>query len=54
MGLFNPDLFRSVAIGFVLGTLGLLGVMGASGRIDLGNKVIPVAEAAPALPDHTR
>lgn len=54
MGLFNSDLYRSLAIGFVLGTLGMLGVMGASGRVDLGNKVIPVAEAAPALPDQTR
>lgn len=51
MGLFKPDLYRSFAIGFVLGTAAMGGVLwsGASSSI----KMIPAAQAAPAHPDQT-
>ncbi|GGZ89740.1 hypothetical protein [Novosphingobium arvoryzae] len=54
MGLFKPDLYRSFAIGFVLGALGLLGAVGLQGGTSLAHQVIPSAEAAPAHPDRTR
>ena len=51
MGLFKPDLYRSFAIGFVLGTAAMGGVLAMSAGKDLD--VIPVAEAAPAHLDRT-
>lgn len=54
MRLFTPDLYRSFGIGFVLGALGLTVAMVADGRAHFSNPVIPVAQAAPALPDQTR
>lgn len=48
MGLFKPDLFRSLAIGFVLGALGLVAVMGGDRMSD---SVVPQAVAAPAMAD---
>ncbi len=54
MGLFKPDIYRSFALGFVLGALALTGTMVAEGRANFANPVIPAAQAAPALPDQTR
>ena len=51
MGLFKPDLYRSFAVGFVLGTALMGGVLALSAGKDL--KVITVAEAAPAHLDRT-
>ncbi|MFM5952821.1 MAG: hypothetical protein ACKOPE_00745 [Novosphingobium sp.] len=53
MGLFKADLFRSFAIGFVLGAIGLAAVMGSQGESSLASQVIPSATAAPSLPDQT-
>lgn len=50
--MFKPDLYRSFATGFVLGTLLLVGTMVA--RSDGPGRVIPAAQAATALPDRTR
>lgn len=47
MDLFNADLFRSFALGFVLGAIGLFVAMG-SGADDMSNAVVPHAVAAPA------
>lgn len=54
MSLFKSDLYRSFGIGFVLGTLALVGVMMAQGRTPVSGQMIPAAQAAPALPDQTR
>lgn len=54
MGIFKPDLYRSFAIGFALGAAGLLGLNSLNGGLNLANQMIPVAEAAPALPDQTQ
>lgn len=54
MGLFKPDLYRSFALGFLLGAAALTGAMVAQGRAQFSNPVIPAAQAAPALPDQTR
>lgn len=53
MGLSKPDLYRSFALGFVLGTAALLGGMVAQSEQGLAGQVIPAAEAAPAHPDLT-
>ncbi|MBN8500127.1 MAG: hypothetical protein J0M19_03120 [Sphingomonadales bacterium] len=53
MGLFKPDLYRSFAVGFVLGAALLSGFMAAKSGDGLSDKVIPAATAAPALPDQT-
>lgn len=45
MGLFRADFFRSLAIGFVAGAIGLTAVMGTSSLTDT---VAPPAVAAPA------
>jgi|KBSSwiStaDraftv2_1062776.scaffolds.fasta_scaffold03917_13 hypothetical protein len=45
MGLFRADFFRSLAIGFVAGALGLVAVMGTGSLTDT---VAPPAIAAPA------
>lgn len=49
MGLFKADLYRSFAVGFVLGAIALGAVM--TQRPDQG--VIPQAQAATVLPDQT-
>ncbi len=49
MGLFKTDLYRSFAIGFVLGAIALGAAM--SQRPDQG--VIPQARAATVMPDQT-
>ncbi len=54
MGLFKPDLFRSFAIGFVLGAVVLLGMAGLEAGNSISGQVIPSAQAAPSLPDQTR
>ena len=53
MGLFKPDLYRSFALGFALGTAVLVGGMMAQSNEGLAGQVIPKAEAAPAHPDLT-
>jgi hypothetical protein len=53
MGLFKSDLYRSFALGFVLGTAALVGGMAAQSDAGLAGQVIPKAEAAPAHPDLT-
>lgn len=53
MGLFKPDLYRSFALGFVLGAAALVGGMLAQSDAGLAGQVIPKAEAAPAHPDLT-
>ena len=49
MGLFKTDLYRSFAIGFVLGAVALTAAM--THRPDQG--VIPQAQAATVMPDQT-
>ncbi len=49
MGLFKTDLYRSFAIGFVLGGLALGAAM--TSRPD--QAVIPQAQAATVMPDQT-
>ena len=47
MGLFKPDFYRSFAVGFVVGALGLVAVLG-SGNASLSAQVVPPAVAAAA------
>ena len=54
MGLFKPDLYRSFGLGFVLGSVLLVGAMWAQSEDGISGKVIPQAEAAAPLPDRTR
>lgn len=54
MGLFKPDLYRAFGIGFVLGAVALVATMGAEGRFQLSDQVIPAAVAAPVVADQTR
>ncbi len=49
MGLFSADLYKSFAIGFVLGTVALAGAM----AFKANDGVIPQAQAATAMPDQT-
>lgn len=53
MGLFKADLYRSFAIGFVLGTALLVAAMSSRADSPVAGQVIPSATAAPALPDQT-
>jgi hypothetical protein len=53
MGLLKPDLYRSFALGFVLGAAALVGGMMAQSEAGLAGQVIPSAEAAVAHPDLT-
>ena len=57
MGLFKPDLYRALGLGFVLGCAALIAVMGSPfSHKSLAEQVIPsatAATAAPALPDQT-
>lgn len=54
MGLFKADLYRSFAIGFVLGAVLLATLMSSLRDRPLAGPVIPAATAAaPALPDQT-
>lgn len=54
MGLFKPDLYRSFAVGFAIGTAALLGMVGLQSGKGIQGQVIPAAQAAPALQDQTR
>lgn len=54
MGLLKPDLYRSFAVGFVLGTAAMVAALGMDSGKDLASQVIPVAQAAPVHPDQTR
>jgi hypothetical protein len=47
MGLFTPDLFRSLAIGFALGAVVVFATLGGSAGSDLAKGVVPTAIAAP-------
>lgn len=49
MGLFKADLFRSFAVGFVMGAI----VLGAAMTHRPDQGVFPQAQAATALPDQT-
>ena len=60
MGLFKADLYRALGLGFVLGCVGLIAVLGSPfSHKSLAEQVIPAATAAaaattaPALPDQT-
>ena len=46
MGLFTPDLFRSLGLGFLAGALGFAAVMGGSAFVS--DSVAPPALAAQA------
>ena len=48
MGLFKPDLFRSLAIGFAVGAVIVFGALGIDPGRNLANGVAPPAEAAAA------
>jgi len=48
MGLFKPDLFRSLALGFVAGAVLVFSALGINPSEDLAQGVAPPAEAAPA------
>ncbi|HZU64121.1 MAG TPA: hypothetical protein VFF98_10585 [Novosphingobium sp.] len=47
MGLFKSDLYRSFAIGFVLGAIGICVLLGPGAGSGAGN-VVPAAVAAPS------
>ena len=52
MGLFKPDLYRAVGLGFVLGCMALVAVLGSPfSHKSLAEQVIPSATAATAAPD---
>lgn len=48
MGLFKPDLFRSLAIGFAVGAVIVVAALGINPGSNLANGVAPPAEAAAA------
>jgi hypothetical protein len=48
MGLFKPDLYRSLAIGFVLGAVVVFSVLGIDPGQKIAQGVAPQAEAASA------
>ena len=60
MGLFKPDLYRELGLGFVLGCAALIAVLGSPfSHKSLAEQVVPSATAAtaatvaPDLPDQT-
>ena len=60
MGLFKPDLYRALGLGFVLGCAALIAVLGSPfSHKSLAEQVVPSATAAtaatvaPDLPDQT-
>ncbi len=48
MGLFKPDLYRSLAIGFAVGAGIVFASLGINPGQDIANGVVPAAEAAAA------
>ena len=48
MGLFKADLFRSLAIGFVVGAALVFAALGGSAGTELAQGVVPSAIAAPS------
>ncbi len=48
MGLFKPDFFRSLAIGFAVGAVIVFSALGIDPSEDLAQGVAPAAEAAAA------
>lgn len=46
MGLFKPDLYRSLAIGFAVGAVIVFTALGIDPSDDLARGVAPAAEAA--------
>ncbi|PKB14159.1 hypothetical protein B0I00_2790 [Novosphingobium kunmingense] len=53
MGLFKADLYRSFAIGFVLGAAALVAGTSAFADEPQGG-IVAAAQAAPVVVDHTR
>lgn len=53
MGLFKADLYRSFAVGFVVGAALLAAAMSGHADNPVVGQVIPAATAAPVLPDQT-
>jgi len=53
MGLFKPDLYRSLALGFVLGAMAIVAAQGFRSGQTLSGQMIPAANAAPELSDQT-
>lgn len=45
MGLFKADFFRFFTLGFAGGALLVLGAMGLGGEAELGNNIVPPAQA---------
>lgn len=54
MGLLKSDLLRSFGLGFVLGSILLVGSVWAQSEDGISGQIFPKAEAAAALPDRTR
>ena len=54
MPLFQSDVLRFFAIGFAVGTVAILTVVGIQSGMGLASQVIPAAQAAAPLPDQTR
>lgn len=48
MGLFKPDLYRSLALGFLVGAVIVFSALGIDPSQDLAQGVAPKAEAAAA------
>ena len=48
MGLFKPDLYRSLALGFLVGAVIVFTALGIDPSQDLAQGVAPAAEAAAA------
>ncbi len=48
MGLFKPDLYRSLAIGFLVGAVIVFSALGINPSQDLAQGVAPAAQAASA------
>lgn len=46
MGLFKPDFFRSLALGFAAGAVLVFGALDISGAGDVAGELVPSASAA--------
>jgi hypothetical protein len=53
MGLLGTDTYRSFVIGFGAGAIALFAVLAAQGQAPFSARLVPSAQAAPALPDNT-
>ena len=54
MELFTPSLYRSFALGFVLGAVALFASIGGDARARLGADFAPAAQAATAQSDSAK